>query len=295
MKPARRARWLALALVLAVAVPVLAITTVGVKVVCPVCGTENDFLDYLSWGSYVYQYPSKFQLVFWPHTWSASVYSCKKCHLSLFMWDFKEFPKDKIQTAKEVLEGVKPSGDYKTYTDIPVSEKLQIAERVYQGLGRGDDFWAHFYRVLGYHFAQEKKPEQARESRQHALLIVQRLLSDPANEFRRKELLITAASMHHFLGDDPAALEQLHTAEKLTYRPFQPSAKNTDKTAGADKKENQEEKNGAAKDDESAKSEKDKEKEEEESAKNYDAYMSALIKEFIPAIEQNKVPDGFEH
>jgi uncharacterized protein (DUF2225 family) len=232
MKPAHRTRWLALAVALAAALPVLAITTVRVKVLCPVCGTENDFIEYASWGSYIYQYPSKFQLVFWPHTWSDTVYSCKKCHLSLFMWDFKEFPKDKIESTRKLLEGVKLTGEYKTYTDIPVSEKLQIAEKVYQGRNRNDDFWSHFYRVLGYHFAQEKKPEQAKEG-------------------RKKELLFLAASMHHFTGDDSAALQELKAASTLKFH-------------------------GAEGDD--------------EHSKNYDEYLSALIKEFIPAIEQNKVP-----
>jgi uncharacterized protein (DUF2225 family) len=251
MKPANRSRWLALAVALAAALPVLAITTVRVKIVCPICGTENDFLDYASSGSYIYQYPSKFQLVFWPYTWSASVYSCKKCHLSVFMWDFKEFPKDKIESTKKLVESVKLSGAYKTYTDIPVSEKLQIAEKVYQGLSRGDDFWSHFYRVLGYHFAQEKKPEQAKKARLHALQITQHMLADSANEGRKKELLFLAASMHHFTGDDSTALKELKAAGALEFHD--------------------------AKGDE-----------------NYDAYLSALIKEFIPAIEQNRVPEGFE-
>jgi len=32
----------------------------------------------------------------------------------------------------------------------------------------------------------------------------------------------------------------------------------------------------------------------DERPKNYDEYLSAPIKEFIPAIEQDKVPDGLE-
>ncbi len=255
MKPTRRTRCLALSVMLAVALPALAITTVHVKVVCPICNTENEFFEYASWGSYIYQYPSKFQLVFWPHTWSASVYSCKKCHLSLFMWDFKEFPKDKIESTKKLLEGIKLSGEYKTYADIPISEKLQIAERVYKDLNRDDDFWSQFYRVLGYHFAQEKKPDQAKEARLHALQITQRMLADSANQGRKKELLFLAASMHHFTSDDAAALQELKTARALKFHDA---------------------------------------KGDEERSKNYDEYLSSLIKQFIPAIEQNKVPDGFE-
>ena len=256
MKPARRTYILvAIFLVLALALPILAITTVPAKVVCPVCGTMNEFLDYASWGSYIYQYPSKFQLVFWPHTWSASVYSCKKCHLSLFMWDFKDFPKDKIDSTKALLDGVTLSGDYKKYTDIPVSEKLLIAEKVYKNLNRDDDFWCHFYRVLGYHFTQENKPEQAKEARLRALEIALRMMRDVANEGRRKELLVLAASMHHFTGDDAAAVKELDNAAPLVFRDP---------------------------------------KGDEKRSKNYDAYLTELINEFVPAIEQKKVPDGFD-
>ena len=256
MKPIPRTYGLALALILATALPILAITTVGARVRCPICGTENDFLDYASWGNYVYRYPSKFQVVFWPHTWSATVYSCKKCHLSLFMWDFKDFPKDKIDSTKTLLDGERLSAEYKSYTDIPVSEKLQIAEKVYQGLNRDDDFWCHFYRVLGYHLAQEKKPEQAKEARLRALEIVQRMLVDLGNEGRKKELFVLAASMHHFTGDDASALRELRAAKIMRFH---------------DPKGN------------------------EERSKGYDEYLSELIGEFIPAIEQHKVPEGFEN
>jgi hypothetical protein len=172
------------------------------------------------------------------------------------MWDFKGFPKDKVESTRKLLEDVKLRGEYKTYTDIPVSEKLQVAEKVYQTLNRDDDFWSHFYRVLGYHLAQEKKSEQAKVARLRSLEITQRMLADPANVGRKKELLFLAASMHHFTGDDATAVRELHAARDLTFHDP---------------------------------------KGDEKRSTGYDDYLSALIKEFIPAIEQQKVPEGFEH
>jgi hypothetical protein len=259
MTSTRRIRpwfFISVGILLAAALPVFvfAITTVEVKVVCPICHTENEFLDYASWGSYVYQYPSKFQLVFWPQTWSATVYSCKKCHLSLYMWDFKNFPKDKIEATKKVLEGTKLSGEYAKYTDIPASEKLKIAEQVYKGMNRDDDFWCQFYRVLGYHLDHEGKLAEATEARLHAVEIAKRMLRDPANEGRKKELLFISASMNHFTGDDNSALQQLKAAGHLKFHDV---------------------------------------KVDEEHAKNYDEYLAKLIQDFIPAIEQGKVPKDF--
>lgn len=181
---------LATILTLGFTLTVAAITTVSVKVVCPICQTENDFYDYGSWGSYIYSWPSKFQLVFWPQTSSSTIYSCKKCHLTLYMWDFKKFPKDKIRETVELLKTVKLSGSYKSYTDIPASEKLQIAEKVYRLLGKDDAFWADFYRVQGYHLARDKRAKEAAEARQRALEITQRMLADPTNGWRKKELLV---------------------------------------------------------------------------------------------------------
>ena len=241
-------------LFLSLVLPVAAITTVEVEVVCPVCRTKNKFLDYASWGSYIYSYASKFQLLFWPHTSSSTIYSCKKCHLSLFMWDFKDFPNGKIAETERLLAPVKLSGEYKSYTDIPASEKLQVAEPVYRLLGRDDDFWAHFYRLRGYYLALEKKPAEAAEARRHSLEIVNRMLQDPALVGRRKEFLVLSAAMHHFLKEDDQALADLRTASGLTF---------SDEKIGSEK------------------------------SRNFDGYLTALIKEYIPAIEKNSVPDGF--
>jgi uncharacterized protein (DUF2225 family) len=233
--------------------PAIAITTTEVEVICPVCHTKNKFLAYMSWGSYVYQYPSKFQLVFWPHTSSATIYSCSHCHLSLFMWDFNDFPKDRIEETTKLLDGVKLSGSFAKYTDIPASEKLLIAEKIYKQLGREDEFWLLFYRVLGYHFTQEKKTSEAAEARIHVLEIAKRMLDDTANSGRKKELLVITAAMQHFTGNDAAALDSLKAAEPLAF---------FDAKAG------------------------------EEHSKNFDSYLSTLIKEFIPAIQSGKVPEG---
>lgn len=255
MKARRIRALIALALALGLALSASAITTAEVGVVCPICHTKNKFYDYASWGSYVYSWPSKFQLIFWPHTSSATIYSCKKCHLALYMWDFKDFPKDKITDAVKLLETVKLSGHYETYTDIPASEKLQVAEKVYQLLGRDDRFWSHFYRVLGYYLAREKRSTEAAQARQKALQIVQRMLADPANGGHKKELLVAGAAMHHFLGEDQTALGDLKSASPLTF---------SDSELG------------------------------EERSRNYDGYLSSLIQAYIPAIEKGQVPADTE-
>ncbi len=231
--------------------PLAAVTTVEVEVGCPVCHTKNKFYDYASWGSYIYAFPSKFQLIFFPYTYSSTIYCCKKCRLSLYMWDFKDLPKEKIADVAKLLEPVKISGEFKTYTDIPASDRMLVAEKVYQLLGRDDSFWNHFYRVLGYYCARDRKNEEASNARHRALDIVQKMLQDSANAGKRKELLVISGSMRHFTGDDPEAKKELNEASSLKF---------ADERIG------------------------------EERSKNYDEYLSSLIKEFISAIDAGKVP-----
>jgi hypothetical protein len=220
---------LAGALVFAVARGEAAITWFPQEVECPVCRTKNTFLVPGSWGSYIYEDESKFQLIFWPHTDSAAFHSCKKCRLTAFMGDFAETPKEKHAEILKRLEGVRlapvkgkesATKYYKdaVYLDIPITERLLAAQKVYEVLGRDDGFWCHFQRVLGYHFESEKRQAEADEARTRALRLAEKMLADSARAGERKELLYIAGAMRHFLRDDPGALRDFREAQPLKYR-----------------------------------------------------------------------------
>lgn len=195
-----------------------AITWNPVEIKCPLCGTTNTFLQWGSYGSYIYSYPSKFQYVFWPYTDSPVVYSCKQCRLTTFMDDFEKTPKEKFEELRKVLAGVSLPAVKSSYTEIPMPERLLAAEKVYRALGRTDeDFWGHFYRVLGYHYDAKTHGREAAAARKQALASAERLLADKANEPRRKELLYAAGAMRHFLNDDAGALRDFEAAAALAY------------------------------------------------------------------------------
>ena len=192
---------------------------------CPVCRTKNTFLVVGSYGSYIYQWPSKFELIFWPLTDSPTVYTCKQCHVSAFMWDFEGLPKEKHEELRKRLAGFKleyarPAAGHDEgadYLRIPSTQRLLAAEQTYQVLGRDDDFWCKFYRALGHHCEAQKQPAPADAARRKALSIAERLLADPARASERKELLFVTGAMRHFLKDDPGALKDFREAEGLKY------------------------------------------------------------------------------
>ena len=185
---------------------------------CPVCNHEDTYQDILSYGSYIYEWPSKYELIYWPVTDSYFVYCCPKCHFSTYMWDFDSIPEHKMEPLKQYLATVKMEKTYRTYSNIPMTVRLGIAENVYQILERDKDFWCQFYRITGYHYEQEKNEAKAKEARLTAMNIAKEMLSDPSNKGQEKEFLLIIAAMCHFTGEKDTALTYLGKAGKSKYR-----------------------------------------------------------------------------
>ena len=178
---------------------------------CPVCQNRTNYYCVTSFGGYVYQWPSKFQLVFWPATTRFAVSTCTKCGLSLLIGDSPDFSANMAQV-RQVLGGVKHKWQTEDYTQIPMSDRLDMAEKVYSVLNKDDDFWCEFYRIKGYHLARENRPAEAALARRKALTLAQRMLGDPQRQGQAKQLLLISGAMRHFLGDDDGATSDIRSA-----------------------------------------------------------------------------------
>ncbi len=184
---------------------------------CPLDNEKNTFLVVGSYGSYIYQYPSKYQFLFFPRTDSPTFYLCKKCSLATFMWDFDKLPKEKFDAIRAALKDVKVSKAFKEYTEIPVVERLEIMEKVYKAIGEDEMFWEDFYRIKGYHYGKAGETVKAAESRKKSLALIEKELADPGAKRPKKLSLYISASMKHFLSDDKGALADLERALKTKY------------------------------------------------------------------------------
>ena len=186
------------------------------QVTCPVCGAVNDFQVPGSYGSYVYEEPSKLQYVFWPATTDKFLYTCKQCRLTAYMGDFEAVPPEKVGELAKMLESeAKIDGPLVPYFEIPVVARLPIAEKVYRVLGRDDAFWCEFRRVQGYHLEAASWADEARIARLNALAIAEKLLKQPSST--RKEMLVIAASMRKITGDAEGARRDLQEAKTLAF------------------------------------------------------------------------------
>ena len=188
-----------------------------VKHKCPICKHEHEYQEIGSYGGYIYSWPSKYQYIYWPLTDFPSVYSCPQCHFSAYMWDFDSVPENKIDTLTKFLKTVKFDKKYKDYLDIPMSMRLEIAEGIYKILGRDNEFWCEFYRVLGYHYDQDKNSSKAKTSRLKALDLANLMLSDTINKGQEKEIFFIKAAMYNFTEQKDSAIIYLDKASLLTY------------------------------------------------------------------------------
>lgn len=236
----------AAALIVSVTCNSFATTWGSHDVVCPVCKHKNTFMTPMSFGNYIYQWPSKFQYIYWPLTDSPVLYSCSKCHYTAFMWDFDELKQNKVAQVKQMLAQLPFEGVYAKYTEIPMSKRLAIAEKVYEIIGQSDELWCRFERVKGYHFAAEKKEAEAAVARKRALALAEKILREKQKGVSEKELYLITGGMKYFLDNHSGALADLEHA--LTVKFESP--------------------------------ELDKEK-----SANFEAYLSDVVKQFIAAIK----------
>lgn len=184
---------------------------------CPVCKHKHTYQDIGSYGGYIYQWPSKYQYIYWPLTDFPSVYCCPKCHFSTFMWDFDSIPQNKLDTLTKFLATVKLDKKYDDYLDIPMTTRLEIAKNVYKIMGKDNEFWCKFYRVMGYHYDEDNNKDKAKEYRLQSLEIAKGMLSDSLYFGQEKEIFLIIAAMNNFTGQKDSALVYLDKAGLLTY------------------------------------------------------------------------------
>jgi uncharacterized protein (DUF2225 family) len=184
---------------------------------CPLCGVTSKYMSIGSYGSYIYSWPSRLQLVFWPSIDQAALYCCPKCKYSVFMWDFDTVPGQHRDSLTAFLKTVSFDKKYKGYSEIPLVKRLEIAEQVYMILTQDNETWCWFYRVAGYILEEEKEEYKAFESRKKALLFLKQMMSEPGSAGKQKEHFFIQASMFYFTHQHDSAMMSLNNAMLFPY------------------------------------------------------------------------------
>ena len=188
-------------------------TLVGPTVqVCPVCGKTNTFETWMSFGSYVYDRPSKYDLVFFPTAWEGWLLMCPECGYAQVASDFADLKPRDAKRLKAILEKEWQSS---TSTNTPFSLRLARTIRTNELLGRDKEFWKEFNRVVIYHY-RTLDPEKARTFAELEIPLLQREV------FPTKDTLYLLGEYHRMLDHTAVARDYFRRALNTSiYRPIE--------------------------------------------------------------------------
>ena len=137
------------------------------KTVCPVCDKEISVLEWGSYGSYIYERESKYDLIYFPYDDPRFIWMCAHCGYAQVKKYFTDLSRKEKSRLKDFLstrwEPRSPNDiSIKTPDDTSVIEtRFNQAILVNKFLEKDDDFWAWFNRVLIYHY-RKINPDKAK-------------------------------------------------------------------------------------------------------------------------------------
>lgn len=154
----------------------------------------------VSYGSYIYDWPSKFDAVYWPHTERQWIWTCSDSGYVSFGGDFEDLDDENLPIVLALLN----ESELEINDDTPLDQLLPHLERIYQARGMDDDFWAWFYRIVAYHY-DGVNDLRALDYRRLALTLVEQQIADAEPMSYQVQNLYIAGDYHRQLGNAASA------------------------------------------------------------------------------------------
>ncbi|MHC4062437.1 MAG: DUF2225 domain-containing protein [Planctomycetota bacterium] len=137
------------------------------KASCPLCDSEVAVLRIGSYGSYIYDRECKYDLIYFPYDDPRFVWMCAHCGYAQVAKHFNDLGQKEKKRLRDFLstrwEPISPNDiSIDTPNDTSAMQiRFDQATLVNEFLGKDDDFWAWFNRVLIYHY-RLINPEKAK-------------------------------------------------------------------------------------------------------------------------------------
>ncbi len=165
----------------------------------------------MSSGSYIYEWPSKYDQVFWPFTDPQGIWFCPESGFAAFIGDFELTPQERAAIAADFAMHDRRSTKKPTLRD-----KLDRLQKSYAVRSKGSQTDIRVLRVLAYYYETEFGDHaRAAELRQQALELIEAALRTQLAEGERLEYLLVSAFYYREF-DEPtrssAALTALQSA-----------------------------------------------------------------------------------
>lgn len=178
----------------------------------PMTGEKIPCKEIMSYGSYIYQWPSKYDLVFWPLTDENWICMNPSTGYAAFNNDFEKLSDAEKKSLASWL------GSHYTPGNSPMSYKKKLAwlEEVYSHRTMDDDFWCLFYRLMAYVLSEDRKACMAYVKKAVPLL-EKKLTSNPAG-VKKLETLYLLGEYHRRLGENKKAREYFAQIKNVKYK-----------------------------------------------------------------------------
>jgi len=151
-----------------------------------------------SYGSYIYNWASKYDQVFWPLTDQHGIWFCKESGFTAFIGDFSEISPSEVAKIKGYLLKNPPA-------DSTIETKLEFLEKIYSLRVTDEAFNNRLLRALARWHQDLGNLDKANNYRKEALAGIELSLRGELGEIQRLEYLYLAASYTRQFGDEKAS------------------------------------------------------------------------------------------
>jgi len=161
----------------------------------PVSGKTIKVQEPMSSGSYIYSWPGKEDLVFWPMTVDQWLWFNPKSGYGAFGDDFEKLEGEALERVKGWLAA------HYDKRKPPANRAASLAwlEQIYAQRGMDEDFWCYFYRLMAFELS-ENDPARSLEYVRKALPLLERQLANPKSDDSRAGTLYLLGEYHRRLG-----------------------------------------------------------------------------------------------
>ncbi|MDM3871715.1 DUF2225 domain-containing protein [Porticoccus sp. W117] len=148
----------------------------------------------ISYGSYIYFWPSKYDQVFWPLTDQYGIWFCEKSGFTAFIGDFSGLTPNEREEIKNYLLKNPPK-------DASTQTKLNLLENIYSLRQKDNTFNNQLLRVLARWYQSIGDHERANNYRKKALSEIVKNLEGDLDEIQKLEYLYLAVNYYRQLGE----------------------------------------------------------------------------------------------
>lgn len=169
----------------------------------------------MSSGSYVYQWPSKYDQVFWPLTDPNGIWFCPESGFTAFIGDFELNANEQAALATELATS------YQQTQNPSLRDKLGLLQKSYAARSPDARTKIRLLRVLAYYHETEFEDfNEASNFRRKALEMIETALATQLLEGDRLEYLFVSAAYYREFGD----LDKSGTQRKLLQQALKESS-----------------------------------------------------------------------